>query len=122
MLLLRLEARPDTVDRLGLAPLFHAARDGNLRLVRTLLAAGAYLTLKQQHWTRQPSFLAEINHPEILQLISTTCSVCPPLTWLARSAFRNYAKQSSSLVAARFRLPQCLALFIDFADDFDSWI
>ena len=39
--LLRLSARVDTIDANGMPPLFHAARDGNRRLVRALLAAGA---------------------------------------------------------------------------------
>merc|ERR1740128_1587961 len=100
LLLLRLQALPDTMDRLGLPPLFHAARDGNQRLVQALLSAGALATLRRQRWIQQPEFLSEITDAKILQLISTAIRVCPPLNWFARHSFRAHNKQRSTSVAA----------------------
>lgn len=123
ILLLRFQARPDTVDRLGLPPLFHAARDGNLRLVQALLAAGAYQTLRDpQSWIRQPHLLAEIRDVHILQLLLATAKSCPRLTWLARSAFRDYAKEKSCTVASRLLFPPSLVQFINFSDVFENCI
>ncbi|XP_057380489.1 ankyrin repeat and protein kinase domain-containing protein 1-like [Daphnia carinata] len=123
ILLLRYHARPDTVDRLGLPPLFHAARDGNLRLVQALLAAGAYQTLRDPHsWMRQPHLLAEIRDKKILQLLQTSANACPRLTWLARSAFREHAKEKSCFLASQLLFPPSLIQFIDFSDVFEDWI
>ena len=123
ILLLRLQARPDTVDRLGLPPLFHAARDGNRRLVQALLAAGAYKTLRDpQSWIRQPHLIAEIRDVQILQLLTVVATSCPRLTWLARTAFRHHAKEQSCLVASKLDFPKSLVQFIDFSDVFEDWI
>ena len=85
LLLLRLQARPDTVDRLGLTPLFYAARDGNKRLVQALLAAGAYRSLRNcNSWIRQAHFMAEIRDPSIVAIIQSATVTCPRLTWLAK--------------------------------------
>lgn len=123
ILLLRFHARPDTVDRLGLPPLFHAARDGNLRLVQALLAAGAYQTLRDpQSWMRQPYLLAEIRDTKIVHLLQVTANECPRLTWLARSAFREHAKENSCLLASKLLYPPSLIQFINFSDIFEDWI
>lgn len=122
LLLLRLQARPDIVDRLGLPPLFFAARDGNQRLVQALLAAGAYRTLRDpQSWFRQPHLLAEIHDLKIVQLLTAAANACPRLTWLARSAFRAHVKEKSCLVASQMLFPPALVQFIDFSDIYEDW-
>lgn len=123
ILLLRYQARPDTVDRLGLPPLFHAARDGNRRLVQALLAAGAYKTLSDsQSWIRQPHLVGEIRDADILQLLLDIANRCPRLTWLARSAFRQYSKEKSCQLAGQLSYPQPLIQYLNFADIFQNWI
>lgn len=116
LLLLQLQARTDIVDRLGLSPLFYAARDGNLRLVEALLAAGAYRTLQEHNgnnWFRQPHFIAEIHDPIILEILNRCAINSLPLTWLARSAFRSYAREHSSAIAASLSMPPTLVHFIN---------
>lgn len=122
LLFLRFSARPDTVDRLGLPPLFHAARDGNKLLVQALLAAGAHRTLRDSNsWIQQPHFMAEIRDTAIIQLILSAAAICPRLTWLARTAFRSYAKEHSSSLTSRLNYPPSLIQFINFADVYQDW-
>lgn len=119
LLLIRLQARTDTVDRLGLPPLFHAARDGNRQLVQALLAAGAYRSLQAQpsnSWIRQPHLIAEIHDPDILELLTNCATNSPPLSWLARSAFRSHAREHSSSIAACLNYPPALIQFIEFTN------
>jgi ankyrin repeat protein len=123
LLLLRLQARPDTVDRLGLTPLFYAARDGNKRLVQALLAAGAYRSLRNcNSWIRQAHFMAEIRDSSIVAIIQSATVTCPRLTWLARLAFRSYAKEHSSSFTRRLNYPSTLVQFIDFEDINQDWM
>jgi hypothetical protein len=51
-----------------------------------------------------------------------TAKSCPRLTWLARSAFRDYAKEKSCTVASRLLFPPSLVQFINFSDVFENWI
>lgn len=111
VLLLRLQACADTSDSLGLSPLFHAAKDGNVRLVKFLLAAGGSLNRKQ--WLRDLSKW-KVGHTEIEQLI--TASSPDKLTSLARLSFRSYAKEKSTDLALQMNLPRSLVHYINFAD------
>ena len=113
--LLRLQARADTVDSLGIPPLFHAARDGNHRLVKALLAAGALSWRSRLPWSQQ---LIEwgIRDPVIFRWISEAASTCPRLTSLSRTAFRAFAGQHSAEFAARLQYPPVLVEFIDYYD------
>ena len=120
LLLLRLQALPDTQDRLGLSPLFHAARDGNQLLVQSLLTAGCWM--RRQRWMQEPQLVAEISHPKILQLIATVNRSCPPLIWLARRSFRSHNRQHSRSAAEAGHLPATLLHYIDFGDARDPWI
>lgn len=123
ILLLRLQARPNSVDRLGLPPLFYAARDGSRRLVQALLAAGAYRTLRDpQSWFRQPHLVAEIRDNRILQLLTIVATTCPSLTWMARSAFRTHSKEKSCQTASQLAYPPSLIQFLNFSDVFEDWI
>jgi len=118
LLLLRLQARPDTQDRLGLSPLFHAARDNNQRLVQSLLTAGCWM--RRQRWMQQPHLLAEIRQPKILQLIANVNRSCPPLIWLARRSLRAHTKQHSRSFAQAHHLPGSLLDYVDFGDALDQ--
>ena len=120
VLLLRLQAIPDTQDQLGLTPLFYAARDGNQRLVQSLLAAGCWM--RRQRWMQQPQLLAQISHPKILQLIAIVNRSCPPLIWLARHSFRALYQQHSRSAAEAVHLPATLLHYIDFGDALDDWM
>lgn len=110
--LLRLSARVDTIDANGMPPLFHAARDGNRRLVRALLAAGAGVLPKGV----ATSLLQRITDPQVQRLVTRAATYCPKLSCLARHAFRSFATRHSVQVAAELNLPHSLVRFIDYSD------
>lgn len=121
-MLLRLQAQPDKEDNLGLPPLFYAAKDGNLTLVKALLAAGACRSITSPAcWLRQANFVAEIQDPRIVKLLSVASTNCPSLLWLARNAFRRHAKQNTVKLARQLQLPLTLISFLDFADIDEDW-
>ena len=117
--LLRLQARLDTIDAMGLSPLFHAARNGQQRLVRILLAAGAAASPEHQQWLRHLSDWG-IKDQAILRLISAALTTCASLTSLARASFRSFARERSASTAASLEFPARLVEFIDYADVVDD--